>query len=223
MDKSKKLKVIILLSIIIIVAGIIVTATLGFNFELMYQDTKKVELYINKEFEISDIKQITDEVLENQQVVIQKVEVFEDTVSIIAKDMTDEQKTNLITKINEKYETELEADSTQIVSVPHTRGRDIIKPYIVPLIISTSIILVYMAIRYYKLNSAKVLVNTIFTLALVEGLLFSIIAITRLPISRFTMPIILTIYLLTLLGITTRFEKRLRIKKEKENNEKTKE
>lgn len=220
MKKNNKSKVIILLSIIVIIAGIIVTATLGFNFELMYQDTKRVEFYINKEFEISDIKQITEEVFGKEQVIIQKVEVFEDTVSITTKDITDEQKTALITKINEKYGTEIQADSTQIVSIPHTRGRDIIKSYIMPLVISTIIILVYMAIRYYKLNIAKVLVKTIFTLALVEGLLFSIIAITRLPISRFTMPIMITIYLLTLLGITNSFEKNLKIKNSENKKEK---
>ncbi|MEI3394135.1 MAG: hypothetical protein V8R82_00115 [Clostridia bacterium] len=38
---------------------------------------------------------------------IQKVEVFEDSVSITAKDITDEQKQSIIDKVNEKYETEL--------------------------------------------------------------------------------------------------------------------
>lgn len=220
MKENKRIKFIVLLSIIIIAAGIIVTAILGFNFELTYQDTKKVELYINKEFEISDIKQITNEVFEKEQVIIQKVEVFEDTVSIMAKDITDEQKTKLITKINEKYQTELKADSTTIVSVPHTRGRDIIKPYIVPYIISTAIILCYMAIRYYKLNSAKILVKSIFVLTVVQALLFSLIAITRLPISRFTMPLSITLYILTLIGITNKFEKNLTLKKAEEEKNK---
>lgn len=218
MKKNNKLKIITLLSIIVIIAGIIVTTVLGFNFELAYQDTKKVELYINKEFEVSDIKQITNEVFKDEQVVIQKVEVFEDTASVMAKDITDEQKTELITKVNEKYGTEIKADSTEIVLVPHIKGRDIIKPYIQPLTISTIIILAYMAIRYYKLNILKVLVKTVGVLAIVEGVVFSLIAITRLPISRFTMPVALTIYLLTLIAITTNFEKQLKVKKEKENN-----
>ena len=37
----------------------------------------------------------------------------------------------------------------------HIRGRDVIKPYIVPFVIATVIILMYLAIRYYKLNSLK--------------------------------------------------------------------
>ena len=35
---------------------------------------------------------------------------------------------------------EIEADTKEIETIPHTRGRDIIKPYITPFAIATSII-----------------------------------------------------------------------------------
>ncbi len=218
--KEDKIKKIIILAIsIVIIVGIIITAVVGFNFELMYQDSKKVELYLNKEFEISDMKQIANEVFENKETIIQKVEVFEDSVSIIAKDITEEQKNNLVTKVNEKYGTELQAESTEIISIPHTKGKDIIKPYIVPYIISTAIILCYMAIRYYKLNTVKVLGKLILGIILVQAILFSLFAITRLPISRYTMPISIAVYILTLLQATNMFEKELAIVKEEDNEE----
>lgn len=213
---KNKTKIIAVIIAIIIIAGIIVTLTVGLNFDLRYQEAKKVELYIAQEFEISDIKTITDEVLPNQKVIIQKVEVYEDSVSIISKDITDEQKTQLVEKINEKYGTELSADSIETVTIPHTRGRDIIKPYILPLIISTVIILVYMAIRYHKLGVIKVLLKTIFATIVVELILLSLIAICRIPVGRLTIPMVLTVYLLTLVGITTRFEKQLKNKKGEE-------
>ena len=78
--KSKQLKIILI--VLIIIAGIAMIAVKGFNFDLKYQDTQRVELYLETEFNISDIKQITNEVFENQKVMIQKVEVFEDSVSI---------------------------------------------------------------------------------------------------------------------------------------------
>lgn len=220
MKEDKTKKIIILLSIIVIIIGIIIGAILGFNFELLYQDSQKVELYINKEFEISDIKQITNEVLNNKNVIIQKIEVFEDSVSIIAKDISEEEKNNLVTKINEKYGTDLKADSTKIVSIPHTRGRDIVKPYLMPFLVSTIIILVYMAIRYRKINCVKALTKVIGALVLVQGVLFSLISITRLPISRFTMPISIVMYILTLLFVTKNLEKELAIKKADSNEEK---
>ena len=216
---SNKIKAISLLIAIIIIAGIIIISTLGFNFELGYQASKKVEIYIGKEFEVSDIKQITNEVMQNQAVMIQKVEAFEDTVSIISKDITEEQKSNLVTKINEKYQVELSAEEIDITSIPHTRGRDIIKPYIVPFIIATVIILCYMAVRYYKLNSIKIIIKVMLILIISEALLFSLIAITRLPIGRLTASMMLTVYILALLGITNKFEKDLELNKAQEEKE----
>lgn len=218
----EKNKVLISIIAIIVVVGIIMTAVMGFNFDLKYQQAKKVELHINKEFAISDIKEITNEVLGNNGVIIQKVEMFEDTASIIAKDITDEQKSNLITKINEKYGTELSAEETEIVTIPHTRGRDIVKPYIIPFLISTVIIIVYMAIRYYKLNFIKVVLETIGVLVVAQILLFSVMAITRIPIGRLTIPLMILVYVLSLLGITNKCEKDLATKKaeQEEKNKK---
>ena len=181
----------------------------GFNFDLKYQDTKQIEFGLDKQFSISDIKAITDEVLNNEPVLIRKVEVYEDAVNITAREITDEQKANIITKVNEKYGTDLNADEIEIVTVAHTKGRDIIMPYVVPFIIATIIILIYMMIKYYKLNSGKVLLKTIGIIILTQVLLFSIMAITRIPIGRLTIPLILIVYMLTLIGLTTKFEKRL--------------
>lgn len=219
MKENKTRNIIILISIIVIIVGIVITAIFRFNFELIYKDSKKIELYLNKEFETSDIKQITKEVLNNKKVIIQKVEVFEDSVSIIAEDFSDEEKSNLVTKINEKYGTDLKSDNIKIVSIPHTRGRDIVKPYLLPFLISTLIIIVNMAIRYLKINSIKAIVKVIVSLILAQGVFFSLISITRLPISRFTMPISTVVYILTLLFVTNNLEKQLELNKE-DNTEK---
>lgn len=210
MNKIGKNKTLLIAIIgIIIVAGIIVIATSGFNFDLKYQKSQQIQLNLKKDFEISDIKQITDEIFGKEQVIIQPVEVYKDAVAITAKEITDEQKTNLIAKINEKYGTEFSAEETTINELTNTRGRDIIKPYIVPLIISTAIILLYVAMRYYKLGSIKCVLRTIAILILTQVILFSLIAITRVPIGTLTIPMVLAVYLLTLFGITNNFEKKL--------------
>ena len=49
MKKNNKIKALIILVIAIIIAGIAVTLTLGFKFDLRYQDSKKIEIYLNKE------------------------------------------------------------------------------------------------------------------------------------------------------------------------------
>lgn len=218
--KSKQLKIILIA--LVIIAGIVIIAVEGFNFDLKYQDTQRVELYLKTEFNIADIRQITNEVFGNQKVMIQKVEVFEDSVSITTTSISDEQKNNLITKINEKYGTELTTEDTTIENIGHTRGRDIIKPYIIPFAIAVIVVLVYLGIRYYKLVIVKVIGKSIGIMVLVQVLLFSIIAITRIPIGRLTIPMVILVYLLTLFGITNMFEKNLSKKKLEENKDKTK-
>lgn len=210
---------IIAIIILIIIAGIIITATMGLNFDLRFQESKKVELYLGKDFEIKDIKEITNEVMQIQYVIVQKVEVYEDSVSIIAKDINDEQKQNLVNKVNEKYGTEISNDTTEIVTIPHTRGRDLVKPYIFPFAISMIIILVYMAVRYRKLGVIKTVLQTIFVCILTQVVLLSIIAITRIPVGRLTMPISVAVYLLTLVGVTSNLENKLKIENESEKEE----
>ena len=207
---NKKVKIIAILSIIIIIAGIIMIITKGYNFDLKYSDANRILLDIGTTFNNKDIKSITDEVLGNQKVMIQKVEVFEDAVSITAEEITEEQKTNLINKMNEKYGTTTKAEDIEITTIAHTRGRDIIKPYIVPFLIATIIIVIYMMIRYHKLNAFKVLLKTVCMVIYTQIMLFSIIAITRIPIGRLTIPMVLTVYILTLVGCTSRFENNLK-------------
>lgn len=215
-EMSKKTKIIALIIALVILVGMIVTFAVGLNFDLRYQEAKKIQLYLGKDFEIADIEAITKEVLPNQKVVIQKVEVFEDTVSILAKDITEEQKETLINKVNEKYELELAADTTEITNVPHTRGRDIVRPYLMPFAIATVIILVYMAIRYYKLGMVAILGKTIAMLVIAQATLLSVMAIVRIPIGRLTIPLVLATYVLSLVAMTTYFEKKLSDKKKEE-------
>jgi len=90
MEKNKqkmtnKTKIIIAIIAVVILAGIIITLTIGLNFDLRYQESKSIQLYLETDFDISDIKQITDEVMPGEKVIIQKVEVYEDTVNITAK------------------------------------------------------------------------------------------------------------------------------------------
>lgn len=215
--KQKSTKILVALIAIILVLGAVIIFTKGLAFELKYQDTKKVEMNLGKEFEEKDIKEITNEVFGNQPVIIQAIEVYKDAVSITTTDITEEQKNELVTKINEKYETELSADDITIEEISHIRGRDIIKPYIIPFAIVTIIILVYLVIRYYKLNSFEVLTQSIGIIVLAQLVLLGIMAITRMPIGKFTIPAVLLVYMLSTYICTAKFDKSLENKVVEEN------
>ena len=203
---GKKTKIMAVIIAIIIIIGIAITFTIGLNFELKYQKTQKMQILIGKEFEINDIKQITDEVFQNQEMLIQKAREFEDVVNITTKEITDEQKTNFINKLNEKYGTELKSEDIEVKNIPYTRGRDIIKPYIPAFITATVIILIYFASRYHKLGAIKTILISGIGIIIAQILLLSIMAITRIPVGKLTIPIVLIVYILTLIGLTNYFE-----------------
>ena len=204
-DMSKNTKIILSILLVIILAGIIITAVIGLNFDLKYKQAQKIEIYIEKQFDIKDIKEITNEIF-NEDVVIQKVELYKDMVKITAPQITEEQKQNVITKLNEKYETELNAENIKIEDVPQMRGRDIIKHYIVPVCILLVLSAIYTLIRYKEQGKLKVILVTIFTPVVAQLLYLSLLAITRLPVNEFTMPVSMFILLISLIGVTKKFE-----------------
>lgn len=214
--KKNSTKFLVILIAIILILGAAIIFTKGLAFELKYQDNKKVEINLGKTFEEKDIKEITKEVFGNQPVRLQAIEVYKDAVSITTTDITDEQKTELVTKLNEKYGTELKAEDIITEEVAHVRGRDIIKPYIVPFAIVTAIALVCLVIRYHKLNLLDVLTQSIGIIVLAQLVLLGIMAITRMPIGVFTIPMVLVVYMLSTYICTTKFDEDLA---KLENNE----
>ncbi len=204
--KQKETKILVAMIAIILIVGIIMIFTKGLAFDLKYQDSKKVEINLGKEFEKKDIKEITNEIFGKQPVIIQAIEVYKDAVSITTTEITEEQKSELITKLNEKYETELKAENITIEEIAHVRGRDIIKPYLVPFTIVTAIILAYLVIRYNKLNSLEVLTQSIGIIVLAQIVLLCIMAITRMPIGKFTIPTVLLVYMLSTYICTTKLD-----------------
>ena len=215
----KKNNIKYLLICIIILAGIIMIAIKGFKFDLSYEATKKVEIYIGKEFDVKDIKAITNETLGNKDVLIEKVEIFKDMVSIKSKDITDEEKNNIVTKINEKYELENKAEEVNVVNVPHTRLKDIYKKYVYPFIISIVIILIYSAIRFRKIGAFKSILKIILTVVLSEATFMSVVALFRIPIGRITTAIILLLYVVSIICIISKLENKLIEKKKKESKD----
>lgn len=210
-----KNKIIIGILFIIIVVGVVITSICGLNFDLIYSDHKEIDIYIGKEFNNQDIYQIVQEVIGKQRTSIQKVELYEDMVSIKIKDITDEQIQNINTKINEKYEIENKVEDIVVTSVPKVKEIDLVKPYILPLIISFVIfiidIVIYNSIYAHKGRKVNTLKETSKAAIIIIGvqlLYLSIIAITRLPVNHFTMPISIAIYIISTIVILICLERK---------------
>ena len=209
MERKKtnmKNKILYILIAIIIIAGIVVGCTAKFKFSLAYDDSNRIEVYIGKDYTKADVESIAKEVFGTNDVLIQKIEFFNDSVAITVRESNDEQLNNLVTKINEKYETSLTKDDLTVVEIPHYRGRDLMANYVWPIAISAALIIVYEAIRFRKLGVVKVVAKLIFPI-LIESLYLSVLAITRIPISYYTLPLGIILAVLTLTIITYKNEK----------------
>lgn len=216
--KNKNIIIYIIICLIII-AGIAVWETKGFRTEIQFTPRKEIELTNYTGIEVSDIESIASEVLGNTRFMVQRVETFGNAVVIVAKDITEEQRDSIVTKFNEKYGTKLESKNIEIVSIPFTRIKDVIKKYIAPAIVSLALVLAYFVIRFKKIGWKKVAIKTILTPIVAELLLFSIISITRLPFSRLAVSIGVGLYISIIIVLTVIFEnERNKYLKELESN-----
>lgn len=202
---------------LIIVVAIAFIYFFRLNFSLLYDDNTRLDIYIGKDYNMSDIEKIAKEIFPNQEIKYQKIEAFNDTVAVTVREATDEQVEQLKEKIKEKYELESTDNLVQTSKVAHLRGRDIVKPYIIPTAIATLIILIYIGIRYIKLGTLKVVYDLIIKLVLSQAIYLSIIAIFRFPIGIYTMPVAIGIYLLVVILSTIKYQNELEQKQVKEN------
>lgn len=204
-EKNKKILIITILALIVL-AGILMTIFLGFNKEAKFEQAKRIDIYVEQKVDLEKVKEKVKEVLGNDNIV-QVVEVYEDMVTIRAKDITEDQKNEIVNKVKEISEFEQTAEDTAINLIPATRFRDIFKPYIIPFIIISVLLIIYFMIRYYKLGILKVFGKTIFAILLGQILLFSILAITRIPIGIYTPVLILIVYILDISILDKHFRK----------------
>ena len=128
-------------------------------------------------------------------------------VSIKAKEITEEQKTAIIEKVNEAYELELSTDEVEISKNSNVKLKDLMKPYVLPLIIVWAITTIYFLIRYFKKGLVKVVCISALTPIVAEALLFSIIAIIRLPMGRIIPVLMLITYVCSILVIDNKLNK----------------
>ena len=205
--KQKNIKIIsIAIIALIILAGIVVVGIYGFKKELRFDQSQSIDIYVGKTVDETKIKGIVHDVLGTNSMV-QTIEIYKDMVTVRAKEITDEQKNNIVSKIKENYEFEQTAEDTTINTIPATRIVDMYKKYIIPFVISGILVLIYMIIRYHKKGILKVLAKTVAIPVFGELFLLSVIAIARIPLGRFTPILVIGMYIATVLIVIKENEK----------------
>lgn len=203
MTKAKKISLV--LSLILIIIGIVMFATLGFNYNLSYGAGKRIIVDMKDEFNLEDYKTIAKEIYGNAE--IEAVTNFKDGVSIKVKDTTDEQLDNLASKINEKYGYEYTKDDLNVTEVSKINVWNILKQAIFPIITATLIVAVYMIVRYRKESIFKTCFNSIIPEVISILLVLSVYLIFRIPVTNILLPVVLAAYSLSVIYSALQFEK----------------
>ena len=208
-SKSDGINKIVLLGIILlIVAGLVVVALKGFSVSLFYKQHEEININVGKEITFEEMNNICKEVFENKKYEVRMMELFNDSVNIrVENTITDDEKTNLVNKINEKYETQIEASALTVNKNSNIRIRDIIRPYEKPVCASALMIVCYLYLRYRKYNPLSFLYYLFINIALTELCLASIIAIIRVPVSPLIVNVLVLIGVIELLVLISRKEK----------------
>lgn len=203
---SSRNKILILIIAVIIIVGIIMTYTKGINKSIEYSNTTKLELSTN-EMNIDEIKNIAKEVFGEKNIIFRTVGDSNEKVSIEVLNIQNEKLDEFKEKINtlNKGETEEEKEVDVTISPLGNVGfKQLIKPYIKPIIISTAIIIIYMAIKYRKYGIAKQLIYPVIFEGIVGLTYYSILVICNIPIGIWTMPLGILIYAVTMMCVISK-------------------
>ena len=200
---SKKSKIISIILIIIFIIAIVLTGIRGLNVDLNYSEGVSILFNLNRQFNAKDIESLAREIWPDGQIIVQKVEVYDETALIKVSSVNDENLQSLVDKVNEKYGLELQLSDISVQYNSNVQIRDIVRPYIVPMLITTALIVLYYSIRF---RGVKEILDLLIKLIFAEGILFSIYAITRLPIDVLTMPIGMLVFAGVTIYVTIKHE-----------------
>lgn len=196
-----KNKILYIILAVIFIVAIVLTCTIGLKVDIHYAEGEELALVMGQEVGLRDIRKITNDIWKKSEV--QKIEYWNDSILIKANKMTNEDLEKLCNSLNEKYGTEFKVEDMSIRHTTNVKLRNIIEPYIIPTGLITLLVCAFYAVRY---KSAKKMLDLIKYLIIVEGLLYSIHAIARIPVSSFTMPIAMILYTAVILINTAKLE-----------------
>lgn len=191
-------RIMLVLIIITIIAGMVIIGLKGFNYGLLYSKSQRMNIYIDKDFEINDIKYSVKEVLgDNAQV--QYGTHFNTVASIVSKEISDEQQDSIINKIQDKLDTEIDKENDIVImDIPQIEFYDVIGGYILPIVIITLIFTLFLAVIYRKQGVINTILKPLLSIVIALGFYASIYALVRIPVNELFTSIGVLVYILVL-------------------------
>ena len=183
--------------------SLIITAIKGINVDLVYGEGVTISVTEKDEIKTEDAEEIASNTWSKGDYLIQKAEYFNDGIIIKVKEVSDEQLEKLVNLFNEKYEKKISLSDIVTEHVSNVKLLSLVEPYIMPVGLSTLLILAYYAVRY---RGAKRMIIAIGNLIIAGSILYCIYAVGRIKVDLITMPLALSTYIVTLAITTAKFE-----------------
>ena len=199
--------IISVLIIIMIIFGIFMAVTKGINTGILYTEREQIGIFINSQFDITDIRKIAKDVFKDEDYILQKATIFEDTVIIQNEEITNEEKEQIVIKLNEKYGLDIKNEDITVEKIDARSLKEDLGKYILPSCISLILVIVYFAFRFKKLGCVRTNVRFVTTIIFAELLYLSILSISQIEIGRLLAPVAFMIYILCTIVATAIFEK----------------
>lgn len=199
--------IIAVLFVLVVIFGLFMAFNKGINTGLMYTEREQIGIMLGTQFDVSDMRNIANEVFKNEKYLIQKATIFEDTVIIQRKEISEEQKQKLVEKINEKYSLDIKVEDVEIEKVGARDLKKDLEKYILPFSITLFLIIAYFIFRFKKLGALRTMVRFVTTVIFAELLYISVLSISQIEIGRLFAPIGFMLYMLCVIVSTAVFEK----------------
>jgi len=201
MKKYLNIKTILLIiSILIIILGVITVSFKGFEKSIEYKAGTRIEVNIPNGYEKQNIINIAKESFDTDEILFSKIEKLNQIAGIKVAEYSEEQLNAYLNKISEEYKIEQKDIKYYEIEIPETKISTIVEPYLLPVLLITTLSLAYIIIKNYKAkNKIKISLEILGILVIILSLFFSLIAIFRLQFNIYTMPLALAIYIVTLL------------------------
>lgn len=199
-----KKKILYIILAILLIVDIVITKQIGLKVSLYYAEGYTITFKEKDTIELSEVKEIAKDIW-GENFLIQNVEFFNDSAIIKVKEIKDGQISELYTKLNEKYSSELNEEDIKVEHVSNVKISTLVEPYIIPIGLSFLLIIAYYAVRYKGVRQMVSLLKYLLIGALI---LYSVYALFRVPIGSFTMPLYMTLYFGITLAYTIISEKK---------------
>lgn len=184
-------KYFIAFSIVITIVGFIAFFTKGIVMDIDFKGGNIIEINIGKAFDNNRIASIVKNTV-GKEATIQKLGTNQDKVSIKTEHLTQTQSMQIFNKIKTEYGLK-DTEPQSVRSVQPLMGKEIWQKGLASIIISSVLILIYVAIRFRIMSGFTAGVTAVLSIVHDAFIMFTVYSLLQIPVNSSFVAAVLTI------------------------------